>query len=42
MVSKNKADKLLPNRSLIRHDADAVARALIKLYELNKGKKRDQ
>jgi len=31
MATKNKADVLLSNRSLIRHDASAVATALIKL-----------
>lgn len=33
MASKNKADLLLVERSLIRHDADAVANALIDLYD---------
>ncbi len=33
MATSNKADKLIVNRSLIRHDAFAVAKALIKIYE---------
>ena len=33
MASKNKSDVLLPARSLIRHDANSVAAALIDLYD---------
>jgi len=33
MASKNTSDLLLTKRSLIRHDATAVAEAIIKLYE---------
>lgn len=36
MASKNKSDMLLRERSLIRHDAEAVANALIDLYNSNK------
>ena len=37
IVPKDKADVLLPTRSLIRHDADAVARSIISLYLSVKG-----
>ncbi|HUC96523.1 MAG TPA: 2-phospho-L-lactate transferase CofD family protein, partial [Candidatus Saccharimonadales bacterium] len=33
MASKNKDDMLMAGRSLIRHDARAVANALINIYE---------
>lgn len=33
MASKNKADVLIPARSLIRHDARAVAKAIVDLYK---------
>ena len=39
MVAKNKSDTLLNKRSLIRHDASAVANALIGIYESNKTEK---
>jgi uncharacterized cofD-like protein len=37
MASKNKADILLNSRSLIRHDSNAVARAIIDIYSSNRG-----
>ncbi|MEI7689921.1 MAG: gluconeogenesis factor YvcK family protein [Candidatus Saccharibacteria bacterium] len=37
IANRNKADKLLTKRSLIRHDAQAAASALIKLYECSGG-----
>ncbi len=37
MASKNKADSLLDSRSLIRHDSNAVAMAIIDLCNSNKG-----
>lgn len=38
MTLKDKNDVLLPGRSLIRHDASAVANALISLYDSKKSK----